>query len=157
MTRTPRGTAVSWLALAAFIAACVGGGALSGLATPPGDWYASLAKPSWTPPGWLFGPVWTVLYALMAISGWRLWARRSPRALVAFLQQLALNLAWTPVFFGLRSPGAALCVIVVLLGAIVATVALAWRVDRVASVLLWPYLAWVSFATALNAAIFLMN
>ncbi len=146
-----------WIALVAFIAACVGGGALSGLATPPGDWYASLAKPSWTPPGWLFGPVWTVLYALMAIAGWRLWSLRSSRALVAFLQQLVLNLAWTPVFFGLRSPGAALCVIVVLLGAIAATIVLAWRVDRVASVLLWPYLAWVAFATALNAAIFLMN
>jgi len=147
--------------LFAFLVLCIGGGAASGLATPPGDWYASLAKPSWTPPGWLFGPVWTLLYAAMGVSAWLLWRRRmqpgARRSLACFGAQLALNFAWTPVFFGLHSPGAALCVIVVLLGAIVATVVLAWRVDRVASVLLWPYLAWVSFATALNAAIFLMN
>jgi tryptophan-rich sensory protein len=147
--------------LAAFIVLCVGGGAASGLASPPGEWYASLAKPSWTPPGWLFGPVWTALYAMIGIAGWRLWrCRRAPGARIAlgaWCVQLALNFAWTPVFFGLRAPTAALAIIAVLLASIVATVALAWRVDRPSSLLLLPYTAWVCFATALNAAIARLN
>lgn len=159
---SPAGSrAVSAAALAAFVLACVVGGAISGLATPPGDWYASLAKPSWTPPPWLFGPVWTLLYAMMGIAAWLLWRRRSQaagrRALWLFLAQLALNFAWTPAFFGLRSPGLALVIIVMLAAAIVATIAAAWRVQRAAAAMLVPYLGWVSFATALNLAIWRLN
>lgn len=147
--------------LIALLVLCVGGGAASGLATPPGEWYASLAKPSWTPPGWLFGPVWTLLYASMAVSAWLLWRRRAQpgawRALACFGVQLALNLAWTPVFFGMHRPGLAAVVIVVLLAMIAATVATAWRVSRAAALLLFPYLAWVAFASCLNIAIWLLN
>ena len=151
----------SMISLAAFLVLCIVGGAASGLASPPGEWYASLAKPSWNPPNWIFGPVWTVLYAMIGVAGWRLWTRRAAsagmRALQAFAAQLALNFAWTPAFFGLQRPGLALAVIVALLGAIAATIALSWRTDRVAAVLLMPYMAWVSFATALNAAIWRLN
>jgi tryptophan-rich sensory protein len=148
-------------ALAGFVLLCVVGGAASGLATPPGDWYASIAKPPWTPPPWLFGPVWTLLYLMMGVAAWLLWLRRSEaagrRALWLFLAQLALNFAWTPAFFGLRSPGLALAIIVALAVAIVATIAAAWRVRRTAAALLVPYLAWVSFATALNLSIWRLN
>ena len=153
-----RGSAI---ALAGFLVLCVVGGAASGLASPPGEWYASLAKPSWNPPNWIFGPVWTALYAMIGVAGWRLWRRRAApgatRAMGWYGAQLALNFAWTPVFFGLHRPGAALAVIVAMLGAIVATIALSWRVDRPAALLLAPYAAWVSFATALNAAIWRLN
>lgn len=145
----------------AFLLLCIAGGAASGLASPPGEWYASLAKPSWNPPNWIFGPVWTVLYAMIGVAGWRLWTRRAApdgmRALQAFALQLALNFAWTPAFFGLQQPGLALAVIVALVGAIAATIACSWRVDRAAAMLLMPYMAWVSFATALNAAIWRLN
>jgi tryptophan-rich sensory protein len=151
------------LLLAAFVFVCLGGGAASGLATPPGEWYASLAKPAWTPPPWVFGPAWTALYLMMAVAGWRLWRRRDARprearvALVLFAVQLALNFLWTPVFFGMQAPGPALVVIFLLLLAIAATILAAWRACRTAAVLLVPYLAWVAFASALNAAIWRMN
>ena len=159
----PARTAVDMLALAAFVVVCLGGGAASGLATPPGEWYASLAKPAWTPPPWVFGPAWTALYLMMAVSGWRLWRRRDARpresrvALVLFAVQLALNFLWTPVFFGLQAPGPALAVIFLLFVAIAATILAAWRACRTAAALLVPYLAWVAFASALNAAIWRMN
>ena len=129
----------------------------------PGDWYSLLAKHEWTSPPWVFGPAWTILYAMMAGAAWRLWRRlgarplEARRALVLFTVQLALNLAWTPVFFGLQQPGLALAVIVALVGAIVATIARSWSVDRAAATMLMPYMAWVSFATALNAAIWWLN
>lgn len=157
----PRGAGVSAVVLVAFLVACIGGGAASGLATPPGDWYASLAKPAWTPPGWLFGPVWTLLYAAMGVSAWLLWRRRSQpgarRALACFTAQLALNFAWSPVFFGLHRLGLAAVIIVTLLSMIVATVAASRRVSRVAALLLVPYVAWVAFASSLNIAIWLLN
>lgn len=152
---------ISTAMLVSSLVLCIGGGAASGLATPPGDWYASLAKPSWTPPGWLFGPVWTVLYAAMGVSAWLLWRRRrqpgARRALACFGTQLALNFAWTPVFFGLHCPGLAAVIIVALLAMIVATVAASWRVSRAASLLLVPYVAWVGFASCLNIAIWFLN
>jgi tryptophan-rich sensory protein len=129
----------------------------------PGDWYASLAKPDWTPPTWVFGPAWTILYAMMALAAWRLWRRRhacpreSRRALALFAVQLALNLAWTPVFFGMQRPDLALAVILLLWAAIAATIVAAWKACRTAAALLVPYLAWVTFATALNMAIWRLN
>jgi tryptophan-rich sensory protein len=149
--------------LLAWLAACVGGGALVGAATAGGDsaWYAALDKPSWTPPAWIFAPVWTVLYAAMAVAAWRVWRlggwRLHALPLAAFLVQLSLNLAWSPLFFGLQRPGWALADILLLWVMIVATIRLFAGVDRWAAWLLAPYLAWVSFATALNAAIYLLN
>ena len=129
----------------------------------PGDWYASLAKPEWTPPPWVFGPAWTILYAMMALAAWRLWRRlgsrplEARRALVLFAVQLALNLAWTPVFFGMQRPDLALVVILLLWVAIAATIVAAWQACKTAAALLMPYLAWVTFATALNMAIWRLN
>jgi len=148
-------------ALALFLVACIGGGAASGLATPPGEWYASLAKPAWTPPGWVFGPAWTVLYALMALAAWQVWRRRAATdvrmPLALFAIQLALNLAWTPIFFGMQRPGLALAEIVLMLAVILATTASFVRVSTTATILMLPYCAWVCFATALNWAIWRMN
>ena len=148
-------------ALALFLVACIGGGAASGLATPPGEWYASLAKPTWTPPGWVFGPAWTLLYTLMALAAWQVWRRRSAMdvrmPLALFAIQLALNLAWTPLFFGMQRPGLALAEIVVMLAVILATTASFVRVSTTATILMLPYCAWVCFATALNWAIWQMN
>ena len=146
--------------LLAWIAACHVAGALGALATDA-TLYRALIRPSWAPPGWLFGPVWTALYTAMGIAAWSLWrapagpARRA--ALTAFVAQLALNASWTPIFFGLRAIGAALVVIVALLAAIAVTIARAWPVSRPAAALLAPYLAWVAFATALNAALWQLN
>jgi benzodiazapine receptor len=150
-------------ALAGFLVLCfavaAAGGAVT--ATSVGSWYAALAKPPFNPPDWVFGPVWTTLYAMIAVAGWRVWRRRSERgagsALIAWGVQLALNLAWSFIFFGARLIGAALADIVVLLAAIVLTAILSWRVDRLAGVLLMPYIAWVSFATVLNASLWKLN
>lgn len=134
---------------------------LTGLAFLPGPWYAALDKPPWTPPAWLFGPVWTALYLGMGIAAWGVWqagsgaARR--RALVVFGIQLGLNALWTPAFFGLHRPGLGLVVIVLLLFAIATTILLFARIRRWTAALLVPYLAWVGFATALNASIWLRN
>ena len=120
--------------------------------SPPG-WYS---QPSWAPPESLFGPVWTVLYIMMAASAWLVWRKsgaEARKALVMFAVQLALNAAWTPVFFGLQAPGAALAVIVLLWFAIGATIVAFVRHSRFAAILLVPYMLWVSFAAALNWSI----
>ncbi len=124
---------------------------------PPGDWYASLRKPAWNPPAWIFAPVWTALYAAMAIAAWRVWRRGARRPLILFLIQLALNAAWTPLFFGLHRPELALLDIAALWLAIAATLLAFHREDRLAGFLFIPYLAWVSFATCLNFALWSLN
>lgn len=140
--------------LAVAVVAGVGGLAASGSR----ETYAALELPPYAPPGWLFGPVWTVLYVLMAIAAWRVWrARGWDVAQGVYGVQLLLNLAWTPLFFAADRYGVALVEIVVLLAALVATVVLFARRDRVAAWLLAPYLAWVGFATALNAGIVVLN
>lgn len=148
------------LALAGWIVACFLAAA-TGAAWPPGEWYASLAKPAWNPPAWVFGPVWTTLYLAMAVAVWRVgrpgWSGQRRAALACFLLQLALNAAWTPVFFGLHAPGIALVVIVALFLAIAATIASFAQHDRLAALLLAPYLAWVGFATVLNAELWRLN
>ena len=143
---------------------CLGVGVLESLVTRPeiATWYASLAKPSWTPPPLAFPIVWTVLYILMAISIWRLWDRKpsSPtrtKAMTWFIVQLALNALWSPVFFGWHGTRTALIIIVALLVAIAATIVTAARVDRVAAWLLAPYLIWVAYATTVNAGVVVMN
>jgi len=121
-------------------------------------WYTTIRTPAFTPPNWVFGPVWTTLYLLMGVSLYLVWRGDDNRfALGAFAVQLGLNAAWTLVFFGMRWPAGGLAVIVALLAAIVATIAGAWRVDRRAALLLVPYLAWVAFATLLNLQIWRLN
>lgn len=144
--------------LVGLLVLCVGGGGLIGvLFAGQASTYAAYDLPSWAPPSWLFGPVWTVLYALMAVSAWRVWRRDDDpgrrRALTAFGVQLVLNFAWTPAFFGADDPGLGLAVIVAVLVAVAWWVVAAWGVDRPAGLLQLPYLGWVAFATALNAAI----
>lgn len=137
---------------------------LGSLATAPNipTWYVDLAKPGFTPPNWVFGPVWTVLYIAMAYAAWRILSHSPERprrtaALRMFFVQLALNAAWSWAFFGARSPVAGLVVIVLLETAVIATAVLVWHLDRVAALLLVPYAAWVAYATALNFAIWRMN
>ncbi|MEJ5298194.1 MAG: TspO/MBR family protein [Armatimonadota bacterium] len=121
-------------------------------------WYRTLARPSWTPPDVLFGPVWAALYTAMAISAWLVWRRAGfGWPLAAFAVQLALNVAWSGLFFGLRQVGLALLDIAALWIAILACILLFWPVSTVATLLMVPYLAWVSFAAALNFAIWRMN
>jgi tryptophan-rich sensory protein len=133
--------------------------AVAALFPGPGNWYAELNKPAWNPPSWVFGPVWTLLYLLMATAAWRVWRciglRSRPVAL--YFVQLALNAAWTPVFFGARAIGTALIVLLVLFAAIVATLDAFRRVDRAAAWLLAPYLAWSGFATFLNFTLWRLN
>lgn len=125
-------------------------------------WYAHLEKPPGTPPNEVFGPVWSSLFALMGIAVALVWHRGKPveakrAALAWFVIQFVFNLAWTPVFFGLRQMGVALGIIVILWFAIVITISRFRKVDRVASWLLVPYLAWVSYATYLNAGNWWLN
>ena len=124
-------------------------------------WYAALQKPSFNPPNWLFGPVWTALYIMMGVAFYLVW-RNPPsagrkKALSAFLVQFALNCAWTPVFFAMHQLGAALVVIVLMWLAIFRTIFLFAPFSKTASWLLVPYISWVSFATLLNAAIWWLN
>jgi benzodiazapine receptor len=150
----------SWLALAAFIVLCFTAAGLGGLATGRSvdTWYKDLAKPSWTPPDWVFGPVWTLLYMAMAIAAWRVWQKQGLREpLALFGVQLLFNAAWSWLFFGLRMPGAACVDVVLLWAAIIATTTVFWRADLAAGVLFVPYLLWVTFAMALNFAIWRMN
>lgn len=148
------------LGLAAFVLMCFGVSVLGGRATVPAlaSWYPALAKPDWTPPSWVFGPVWTLLYPLVAVAGWLAW--REGRARVGtllFLLQLALNAAWPWIFFGDRRIGLALLCVIAMWLAILATIRAFWPVSRGAAVLLVPYLAWVGFAAVLNAAIWFLN
>jgi len=127
----------------------------------PGEWYAALKKPSWNPPGWVFGPVWTALYGMMAVAAWLVWKRggfaAQRRPLGLFLVQLALNAAWTPLFFGLHRPDLAFAEIVLLWLAIAASIVAFRRVSGATTPLLVPYLAWVSFAAVLTFALWRLN
>jgi tryptophan-rich sensory protein len=144
----------------AFLALCFGVSALGGRAAAPAlaEWYPALRKPSWTPPGVVFGLVWTLLYALMAVAGWLAWregrARFGP---LAYLVQLALNAAWPWLFFAERRPDLSLACAVALWLALLVTIVAFWRVSRGAAALMLPCLAWVSFATVLNHAVWRLN
>ena len=145
---------VGWLALS-FTAAAMGGFFLLG------EWYASLRKPAWNPPNWIFGPVWTVLYATMGVTAWLVWKRGGIAgqriALSLFLLQLLLNALWSPLFFGLRNPGLAFVDIVLPWLAVLVTVIAFWKAHSFSGALLVPYLTWVTFASALNFAIWRLN
>ncbi len=146
-----------------FVAFSVTAAVLGALVTAPAidGWYRELAKPAFNPPDWVFGPAWTTLYTLIAYAAWRAWragegaARRG--AFVSYGVQMILNAAWSWLFFGLQSPALALVDIVLLLVAIAFNTVLFQRIDRLAGALLLPYLAWVAFATLLNASIVLLN
>lgn len=124
-------------------------------------WYAELVKPAWNPPSYLFGPVWTLLYTLMAIAAYRIWMKRehvdAPTALYVYGVQLVLNALWSPLFFGAMSPATALADISLLFVMILLCMVYFFRIDRIATALLVPYLCWVGFATVLNAAILALN
>jgi translocator protein len=148
-----------WVGLGGWILLPLLAGAFGSL-FQPGQWFAELAKPTWNPPSWVFGPVWTTLYILMGVAAWLVWRRGGPiarGALTLFVVQLVFNAAWSWLFFGLQSPGLAFLDIILLWLLIIVTTVAFWRVRMAAGVLLLPYLAWVTFATALNFAIWRMN
>jgi benzodiazapine receptor len=143
------------------ITVCLGAAWIGSLFTRPAlqVWYAGLAKPRWTPPNWIFGPVWTVLFLAMAIAAWLVWQKNglTARPMQLFLLQLFLNVTWSGLFFRLHSPGAAFAEIVLLWFAILATTVEFWRTMPAAGWLLLPYLTWVGYAAALNYSIWRLN
>jgi tryptophan-rich sensory protein len=155
---TPSHALTRYVSLIPFLLLVVGGGLILGGLTTPGAWYDGLVKPSFNPPAWLFGPVWTVLYVFIAVAGWRVWQRdRHGWPMKLWWAQLALNFLWSPVYFGAHQIGLAFVVILLMLAAILAFIATAWRLDRVAAGLFLPYAAWVAFASVLNGAIWALN
>jgi len=161
--QTSRFTRREWLALLVFLVVCLGTSGLGAWLTNASvkTWFQTLQRPPLSPPDWIFGPVWTVLYICMAVAAWQVWCRRrevdvrGPLAL--FAAQLALNLSWSALFFYLQNPAAALVDIVVLWALIAATMLSFWRVRRSAGWLMAPYLAWVTFATYLNFGFWALN
>jgi tryptophan-rich sensory protein len=151
------------IGLVILVLLCLGAAAVGSAATVPRieGWYAALAKPSWTPPNWIFGPVWTVLYIAMAVAAWLVWRQKgwsgTQVPLLLFAAQLALNVAWSWLFFGMKSPGLGFVDILLLWIAIAATLVAFWSRSMVAGLLLVPYLAWVTFAAALNYSIWQLN
>lgn len=148
----------------AFIAAVQAVGLAGGLftASSVNTWYAHLNKPSFNPPNAVFGPVWTLLYLLMALAALRVWRSAAPdgrrlKAILLFALQLVLNLEWSLVFFGLRQPTLALIDLGCLFLGVVATAVCFWRIDRPASLMMAPYAAWVAFAGLLNFEICRLN
>lgn len=157
------GTARQWWVLAALLAISYAIAGLGGLASTSGvdGWYADAAKPPWTPPNWLFGPVWTVLYGAMAVAAWLVWRRsdwaKARPAIRLYIVQLALNAVWTPVFFGAEQLWPGLAIILALDVVLAATVVAFWRRRRLAGILLLPYLAWCLYASTLNAGVAALN
>ena len=145
------------------IAVCLAAGGLGAIATTPeiDAWYQTIEKPSWNPPSFVFGPVWTILYVLMAIAAWLVWQRdgfaKAKVPLTLFAIQLLLNVAWSWIFFHFHQPGWAFVEILVLWLAIVATMVAFFKKTALAGWLMGPYLAWVSFAAVLNFTIWRLN
>lgn len=145
------------------VVGCVFFGFLVGFFTAPDAWFAALQKPSWQPPNWLFGPVWSVLYIMIGVSLALIWhskpatAERKTSALIVFAIQFALNLAWSFIFFRFQQIGLALAEIILLLISIVLTMRAFYPIDKRTAYLLVPYLLWVSFATVLNATLWMLN
>ena len=152
-----------WLGLIVFLVVCFAAAGIGGAVTTPkiGTWYATLVKPSWNPPNWIFGPVWSALYFCMAVAAWLVWRQdgfagaKLPLAL--FGVQLALNVLWSCIFFGLEMPGFAFIEVLLLWLAIAATMVTFWQCSMVAGILFVPYLAWVSFASVSNFTIWRLN
>jgi benzodiazapine receptor len=152
-----------WFALLLFLLASFTAAAIGGYATAESvrTWYPTLVKPSWNPPAAVFGPIWTLLYTGMSIAAWRSWLRRDlpgvPCTLRLFFVSLVLNALWSVLFFGCHQPGWALLEIVLLWSTLIILLIRFRRVDAIAGWLWTPDVAWVSFATALNAAIWWLN
>lgn len=156
---TPRRSYATLLGLLTLTLALGGLGSWATMPQIPG-WYAQLQKPSFNPPNWVFGPAWTTLYVLMAVSMWRAWRSAHADALktkITFFLMLALNAAWSPVFFALHRPDLSLWVLYFYVGALLVFIRFLWRQDRLAAALQLPHLAWLLFATALNSAIATLN
>jgi tryptophan-rich sensory protein len=152
----------SYLKLVFFVVGCLAVGFVGSLATSSNlhNWFDQIKKPPLNPPNWVFAPVWTILYILMAIAGWRLWDIQSARGKslkILFVLQLVLNALWSPLFFGMQNPLAGLIDILLLWVCLAALVRMSLIEDRISGLLLTPYLLWVSFATYLNAAIWWLN
>jgi tryptophan-rich sensory protein len=151
------------LGLVVFLVVCFAAAGIGGAVTTPkiGTWYATLVKPSWNPPNWIFGPVWSALYCCMAVAGWLVWREQgfvgAKLPLGLFAVQLALNVLWSCIFFGLETPGFAFVEVLLLWAAIAATMVTFWQRSMIAGLLFVPYLAWVSFASILNFAIWRLN
>jgi translocator protein len=150
--------AVELGSLVLFVALVLGGGLIIGFVTTPGAWYATLSKPPFSPPNWIFAPVWSTLYFIIAVAGWRVWIKDGNSApMKLWWGQLALNFIWSPIFFSGHRIDIALGVIVLLLITIIGFMVITWRQDKIASLLFAPYAAWVAFASVLNGAIWLLN
>lgn len=146
------------ITLAVFLIAVVGGGIAIGIGNPPGAWYTALNKPPFNPPNWIFAPVWTALYVMIAVAGWRTWMREHTSAVMkVWFAQMALNFAWSPLFFGAHQMTLALIVIAALAVTIAMFIALTRHDDKPSAWLFAPYLAWVSFATLLSASLIVLN
>ena len=157
LTANPRRPS-SILLLVVFLALVIGVGGVIGYMTAPGEWYAGLRKPPFNPPNWLFGPVWFVLYVLIAFAGWRT-ALRAPTgtAMRFWIAQMILNWAWSPVWFGLHLVWPAFAIIIGVLLTIIGFIWSSWREDRASALMFVPYLVWVAFASTLNLSIGLLN
>ncbi|WP_017607339.1 TspO/MBR family protein [Nocardiopsis xinjiangensis] len=158
----PRTGARSLLVLLGFALAVAAAAAIGGVASSTaGDVYGQLEQPGWAPPSWLFSPVWTVLYVLIAVAGWLVWRRAgwsgARVAMTLFLVQLVLNAAWPPLFFAAEMRLAAFIEIIVLLAVITAMIAAFARISRTAAVLMAPYWVWVAYASALNFSLWQLN
>lgn len=141
-----------------FQALVLGGGITIGIVTAPGDWYAALVKPPYNPPNWIFAPVWTTLYILIAVAGWRIWKRgQDSWSMKIWWAQLVMNFIWSPIFFLAHRIDFALGVIILLLVTIIGFIIVSWRQDRMTSILFWPYAVWVGFASVLNGVLLHLN
>jgi tryptophan-rich sensory protein len=146
-----------WIDFLVFLFACMAAG-LTGSLFPPGKWYSELNKPVWTPPNWVFPVAWPILYLLMSYSGATLANLESAgSALALWALQISLNTLWTPVFFGLKNLKLGLIIIFLLLMSVAISTYVFWLYSWIAGLLFLPYLAWVTFAAALNAAVFKLN
>jgi translocator protein len=147
-----------WAALGCFLVVVIGVGSLIGFATAPDGWYATLAKPPFNPPNWVFAPVWLALYVLIAVAGFRTFMRDpSSPPMFLWILQMILNWAWSPTWFTLHLMWPAFAIIIAILALIVGFIVTSWRRDRLAARLFVPYGLWIAFASSLNVSIALLN
>lgn len=155
---TKKISARDYLLLVGMALAVVGIGSVIGMFNMPDEWYFQLNKPSFNPPNWVFAPVWTTLYVLIAMAGWRTWRKEGLGPTMAlWLVQMGLNYMWSPVFFGMHNLVGALVIIGFMLVAIMGFISMTWERDRIAALLFVPYAVWVCFAGVLNAALVQLN